>query len=63
MDFVRNVLFKSDVGCALTFASEVNLKRKFRFASKRKKSLISHDSLRCETPNIRSENEGKISEN
>ncbi len=28
-----------------------------------KKSLISHDSLRCETPKIWSKNEGKISEN
>jgi hypothetical protein len=41
----------------------LKLKRKFRFAWKRKKSLISHDSLRCETPKIWSENEGKISEN
>ncbi len=30
----------------------LKLKRKFRFAWKRKKSLISHDSLRCETPKI-----------
>jgi hypothetical protein len=28
-----------------------------------KKSLISHDLLRCKTPKIWSENEGKTSEN
>jgi hypothetical protein len=37
----------------------LKLKRNFRFAWKRKKSLISHDSLPCETPKIRSEKEGK----
>jgi hypothetical protein len=53
------------VGCALTFASEAKfeIEAKILFRLEAKKSLISHDSLRCETPKIRSENEGKISEN
>jgi hypothetical protein len=36
------------LGCALTFALEA----KFEIEAKRKKSLISHDSLRCQTPKI-----------
>ncbi len=53
------------LGCALTFASEAKfeIEAKISFRLEAKKSLISHDSLRCETPKIWSENEGKISEN
>jgi hypothetical protein len=55
----------SGVGCALTFASEAKfeIEAKISFRLEAKKSLISHDSLRCKTPKIRSENEGKISDN
>ncbi len=40
------------VGCALTFASEAKfeIEAKISFRLEAKKSLISHDSLRCETP-------------
>jgi hypothetical protein len=53
------------VGCALTFTSEVKfeIEATISFRLKAKKSLISHDSLWCETPKIWSENEGKISKN
>jgi hypothetical protein len=57
---------RSRLGCALTFASEAKFETEAKisfFAWKRKKTLISHDSLRCETPKILSENEGKIREN
>jgi hypothetical protein len=42
------------VGCALTFASEAKfeLEAKISFRLEAKKSLTSHDSLRCETPKI-----------
>jgi hypothetical protein len=36
------------LGCALTFASEAKISLRLEA----KKSLISHDSLRCETPKI-----------
>ncbi len=53
------------IGCALTFASEAKfeIEAKISFRLEAKKSLISHDSLQCETPKIWSENEDKISEN
>ncbi len=56
---------QSQLGCALTFASEAKfeIEAKISFRLEAKKCLISHDSLRCETPKIWSENEGKISEN
>jgi hypothetical protein len=40
------------LGCALTFASEAKfeIEAKISFRFEAKKSLISHDSLRCETP-------------
>jgi hypothetical protein len=39
------------LGCALTFASEAKFESeaKILFRLEAKKSLISHDSLRCET--------------
>jgi hypothetical protein len=42
------------LGCALTFASEAKfeIEAKISFRLEAKKSLISHDSLRCETPKI-----------
>ncbi len=42
------------IGCALTFASEAKfeIEAKISFRFEAKKSLISHDSLRCETPKI-----------
>ncbi len=42
------------VGCALTFTSEAKfeIEAKISFRLEAKKSLISHDSLRCETPKI-----------
>jgi hypothetical protein len=42
------------LGCALTFASEAKfeIEAKISFRLEVKKSLISHDSLRCETPKI-----------
>ncbi len=42
------------VGCDLTFTSEAKfeIEAKISFRLKAKKSLISHDSLRCETPKI-----------
>jgi hypothetical protein len=42
------------VGCDLTFASEAKfeIEAKISFRLEAKKSLISHDSLRCETPKI-----------
>jgi hypothetical protein len=42
------------IGCALTFASEAKfeIEVKISFCLEAKKSLISHDSLRCETPKI-----------
>jgi hypothetical protein len=54
-----------EVGCALTFASEakIEIEVKISFRLEAKKSLISHDSLRCETPKIGSKNEGKTREN
>ncbi len=53
-----------ELGCALTFASaaKFEIEAKISFSLEAKKTLISHDSLRCETPKIWSENEGKISE-
>ncbi len=46
------------------FGSEIwNWSENFISRGSEKKSLISHDSLRCETPKIWSENEGKISKN
>ncbi len=55
---------KFDLGCALTFTLEAKfeIEAKISFRLDPKKSLISHDSLQCETPKIWSENEGKISE-
>jgi hypothetical protein len=52
------------VGCALTrFGSEIwNLSENFVSLGS-EKSLISHDSLRCETPKIWIEIVGKISKN
>ncbi len=43
-----------ELGCALTFASEAKfeIEAKISFRLEAKKSLISHDSLRCETPKI-----------
>ncbi len=51
------------LGHRVTFASETKfeIEAKISFRLKAKKSLISHDSLRCETPKIWSKNEGKIS--
>jgi hypothetical protein len=42
------------VGCALTFTSETKfeIEAKISFLLEAKKSLISHDSLRCEKPKI-----------
>ncbi len=42
------------VGCALTFASEAKfeIEAKISFRLEAKKSLISHDSLRCKTAKI-----------
>ncbi len=42
------------VGCALTFASKAKfeIEAKISFRLEAKKSLISHDSLRYETPKI-----------
>jgi hypothetical protein len=42
------------LGCALTFTSEAKfeIEAKISFRLEAKKSLISHDSLRCETPKI-----------
>jgi hypothetical protein len=42
------------VGCALTFALEAKFETeaKIFFRLEAKKSLISHDSLWCETPKI-----------
>jgi hypothetical protein len=42
------------LGCALTFASEAKfeIEAKISFRLEAKKNLISHDSLRCETPKI-----------
>jgi hypothetical protein len=42
------------IGCALTFASEMKfeIEAKISLRLEAKKSLISHDSLRCETPKI-----------
>ncbi len=42
------------LGCALTFASEAKfeIEAKISFRLEAKKSLISHDSLRCETQKI-----------
>ncbi len=61
----------STLGCALTFTWEAKLEieakilfrleTKILFRLEAKKSLISHNSLRCETPKIWSENKGKIS--
>jgi hypothetical protein len=46
------------------FGGEIwNWSENFVSLGSEKKNLISHDSLRCETPIIWSENEGKISEN
>ncbi len=48
------VPLKTHLGCALTFASEAKfeIEAKILFRLEAKKSLISHDSLRCETPKI-----------
>jgi hypothetical protein len=42
------------VGCALTFASEAKfeIEAKISFRLEAKQSMISHYSLRCETPKI-----------
>jgi hypothetical protein len=59
----ENVLVQ--LGCALTFASEAKFENeaKISFRFEAKKGLILHDSLRCETPKIWSENKGKKSKN
>jgi hypothetical protein len=46
--------FLFEVGCALTFASEAKFENeaKISFRLEAKKSLISHDSLGCETLKI-----------
>jgi hypothetical protein len=48
------LVYLSQLGCALTFASEAKfeIEAKISFRLEAKKSLISHDSLRCETPKI-----------
>jgi hypothetical protein len=48
---VKSVL---QLGCALTFASEAKfeIEAKILFRFEAKKSLISHDSLQCETPKL-----------
>jgi hypothetical protein len=57
----------SSIGCALTFASEakfeIEAKILFRLEAKKKPDFTWFTSVRCETPKIKSENEGKISEN
>ncbi len=44
--------YLSELGCALTFAAEAKfeIEAKNFFRLEAKKSLISHDSLPCETP-------------
>ncbi len=63
--FSLELVYTNRVGCALTFASEAKfeIEAKISLRLEAKKSLISHDSLRCETPKIWSKNEGKISKN
>jgi hypothetical protein len=52
---VKNISLNGpNVGCALTFASEAKfeIEAKISFRLEAKKSLISHDLLRCKTPKI-----------
>jgi hypothetical protein len=54
LSYAATFLSYAALGCALTFASEAKfeIEAKILFRFEAKKSLISRDSLRCETPKI-----------